>query len=157
MASIEAELPPRCVKCNHPVEKMDRSRRYTWHHPGWYLLILAYLIIYAIVAFFVQKKARLTFGLCAEHRKQRKMNTAMAFALFFTGMIMVFFGISTNRSFLAIIGGLVALASMMVAANKTRILKAIHITATEARYKGCGEAFLASLPARNASTDFTSF
>ena len=48
-------LPPRCVKCGAPAEGPLMKRTYYWHDPILYILILAGILIYAIVALIVRK------------------------------------------------------------------------------------------------------
>src|SRR5436309_2493776 len=59
-----ARLPDRCVKCNAPANGQRLTRKLYWHSPYLYLLILLNLLIYALVAIFVRKKARVEIGLC---------------------------------------------------------------------------------------------
>src|SRR5579872_5285818 len=71
--SREASLPPRCVRCNEPADEPTKSRKVYWHSPWLYLLILFNLIIYAIVAAIVRKKAVVAPGLCSAHKKRRRI------------------------------------------------------------------------------------
>ena len=41
-----------------------KKRKVYWHHPAWYLLLLAYGVGYALVLFF-RRKAEVSPGLCA--------------------------------------------------------------------------------------------
>ena len=84
-----AVLPDRCVKCNAPAGGDRIRRRFAWHHPALYLLILVGLLIYAIVALIVQKKAVLELGICAEHRKHRRMMTTAAWVLLVAAFIAI--------------------------------------------------------------------
>lgn len=57
-----ATLPALCVKSGEPA--MGRlPRKLQWHHPAIYALLLCNLIIYAIVAMILQKKATIDIGL----------------------------------------------------------------------------------------------
>ena len=67
-----ADLPPRCVKCNAPAEEPVKQRTLYWHTPWLYLLILVSLLIYLIVALIARKGVTLHPGLCTEHRTARR-------------------------------------------------------------------------------------
>ncbi len=76
----QALLPGRCVKCNtHTDERL--KRKLTWHHPALYLLILASILIYAIVALVVRKTATVDVGFCPEHLAARKRHLAITWGL----------------------------------------------------------------------------
>src|SRR5689334_10194557 len=62
-----ATLPDRCIKCNRPANGRVLTKRFAWHHPAWYLLIFAGLLIYAIAALIVRKQVVLHLPLCDEH------------------------------------------------------------------------------------------
>ena len=76
----EALLPNRCVKCNAPAEE-KLKRNLTWHHPALYLLAIASLLIYAVVAMVVRKTATVNVGLCEDHSSTRRRNMAITWAL----------------------------------------------------------------------------
>ena len=67
----EAVLPDRCVKCNLPAGGIRLKRKLSWHHPAYYLLILASIWIYIIVALIVRHTAKIEIGLCEIHRRKR--------------------------------------------------------------------------------------
>ena len=50
-------LPDRCIKCNEPAEHPLQSRRFYWHHPALYLLVLVDLLIYLVVAVIVVRRS----------------------------------------------------------------------------------------------------
>jgi hypothetical protein len=66
-----ATLPDRCVHCNSPAEGRRLLRRLYWHSPWIYLLILASVWIYIIVALIVRQKAVVSIGLCNQHYRRR--------------------------------------------------------------------------------------
>src|SRR5262245_43504290 len=65
-------LPPFCVKCGAPATGKPLRKTFRWHESWLYVLILAGLLIYAIVATVVQKKMLLEVPFCDEHRSWRK-------------------------------------------------------------------------------------
>src|SRR5687768_13095490 len=67
-----AVLPPQCVKCGAAADGHYGPRTFWWHHPALLLLILANILIFAIVALIVRKKAVVQVGLCAAHLARRR-------------------------------------------------------------------------------------
>jgi len=53
----------RCARCSQPAERI-MAKRFAWHSPALYLIILLNLLIYLVVALLVQKKGKLSFALC---------------------------------------------------------------------------------------------
>ena len=70
--SKQAELPDVCIKCGAPAEGYRLKRNLRWHPPAYYLVILINLILYAIVALIVAKKATIYVGVCQQHRSRTK-------------------------------------------------------------------------------------
>ncbi len=85
----DAALPPRCVKCNGPAEEPTKVRKIYWHHPLLYLLILINLIVYAVVAAIVRKRALVAPGLCAEHKKRRQIGLLIGWGGVVAGMMLM--------------------------------------------------------------------
>ena len=85
-------LPARCVRCNQPAEGPPIKRLYTWHNPMIYLLILAGILVYAIVALCVQEKAQIFVGICAKHRSQRNTRIAIAWIASLGGLVRTIVG-----------------------------------------------------------------
>lgn len=104
----DATLPDRCVKCgaDAPAEKLPR--KLFWHHPALYLLILPGLLIYAIIATIVGKRARIQIGLCLHHRQRRRRNLVIAWLLFFASVAAFVAGGVFENGWFAF-GGFVAL------------------------------------------------
>jgi hypothetical protein len=138
-------LPARCVKCNQPAI-MDKPRTFTWHSPGWYLLILLAVLIYVIVGMIVRKKVRLAIGLCEAHRARRRTLNLTGAGLFVAGLGALFAGIHFDVEALGWIGALALLASVIVALFAASGLSVARIDDGQARFRGCGKAFLDSLP-----------
>jgi hypothetical protein len=65
------------VKCSD-VATNKIKRTFYWHPPAWYLLIFLNILIYAIVALAVRKKAVLEVWLCERHRCRRTIGLTMA-------------------------------------------------------------------------------
>ncbi|SHH14560.1 hypothetical protein [Massilia sp. CF038] len=143
------DLPARCVKCNASAE-MEKPRKFAWHHPGWYLFILANLILYAVIAMLVQKKAKVAFALCEEHRAKRRNFQIVAWVIFVLGMLLVGTAIgmtdNDNAGLFGASGGGLLLLAIIVGVIGSRVLHATQITKVETRLKGCCSAFLDELP-----------
>ncbi len=68
-----APLPPRCVKTNQPATGQLKRKLY-WHHPAVYAALLANIILYAILAAVLSKRATITIGLSeAGFAKRRRV------------------------------------------------------------------------------------
>lgn len=91
-----ATLPDRCVKCNAPAHGQRLARKLYWHNPYLYLLILASILIYAIVAIIVRKKARVEIGICDSHRSQRRLAIGLGWLLGLGGLVLFIVGVSND-------------------------------------------------------------
>jgi hypothetical protein len=144
---IGAEMPHRCVKCNGPADQPTKARKVYWHHPGLYLLLLFNVIIYAIVAAILRKKAFVSAGLCREHKKRRRLALIFAWSGSLSGIVLMFFGMGSRwGAWGALLGVLLILGSVIGGLIFGRIVHAKRIDASYVRLKGCGIAFLDSLP-----------
>lgn len=142
-----ASLPERCVKCNAPAI-MDKPRSFTWHSSGWYLLILLALLVYVIVGMMVRKKVTLAIGLCEAHRKRRRIGQYSALGVMLFGVAAIFAGAQFDEPPYVALGILALLIAAVVAMSAGRFLSPARIDDVEARFRGCGKAFLDSLPQR---------
>ena len=78
----DAELPPRCVKCNAlTTDQMPRT--FYWHFRLCYLLILVHVLVYLIVALIVRKRPDIRIAVCPRHRSRQRWAIATAW---FTGL-----------------------------------------------------------------------
>lgn len=139
-----AELPPRCVKCNEPAELPLKERKLYWHHPAYYLIALVALLIYAIVALIVRKQTTVAPGLCANHRKRRTLWITAAILGPLLGFPMM--TLSEGNCGFILLGALFLFGGIVGGLMGARIVYADRIDDHEVRLKGCGEAFLESLP-----------
>ena len=147
IALIGAEMPRRCVKCNGPADQPTKVRKVYWHHPGLYLLLLFNVIIYAVVAAVVRKKATVNAGLCIEHKKRRRLALTFGWAGALGGIVLLFSGVGSSPGvWESLAGVLLILGSSMAGRIFARIVYARKIDKTHIYLKGCGTAFLDSLP-----------
>ncbi|MGH8294687.1 MAG: hypothetical protein ACRETZ_04185 [Steroidobacteraceae bacterium] len=144
--SREASLPSRCVRCNEPSAEPTKSRKVYWHSPWLYLLILLNILIYALVAIIVRKKAVVAPGLCSPHKKRRRIGIAIAWALLLAGCALLIMGSANGGPAGMSAGILLILVALLVGVSVVRILRPNRIDAQYIRLKGCGSAFLDSMP-----------
>lgn len=138
-------FPPRCVKCNGPALVPLKDRKVHWHHPALYLLVPVGLLIYAIVALIVRKEASVNPGLCAEHRTRRRLWIAAGWLGPILGGYVMAAGWSGAPG--AWIGALLGLAAVVLGIMRSQIVVPARIDDGYVRLNGCGEPFLADLPA----------
>jgi hypothetical protein len=89
----DATLPDRCVKCNGPANGKRLTKKYQWHNPIWYSLLLCGALPYLIVALIVRKQVQLSLGLCEQHFAKRRtailigsLVTVLSFVMFIAGV-----------------------------------------------------------------------
>ncbi|HEX5127182.1 MAG TPA: hypothetical protein VFW00_10620 [Rhodocyclaceae bacterium] len=142
-----AQLPHRCVQCNTDVTPPIKARKVYWHHPGWYALILINVLIYLVVAMVVRNKAEIRPALCAMHRRKRTWRLTLSLVLMFSCILGICVALENDNSIaigLMVIGLLVTLVASIRFSN---FIVPKRIDAKYIRLKGCGPAFLQSLPA----------
>lgn len=136
------QFPCRCVKCNEPAEAPIAPRTVYWHPPAWYLLILAGVLIYAVVALVIRKKATVLPGLCARHRRRRWGWIAAGWLGPVAGIAIM----AAGGGAAVAAGVLVALVSVVLAMSQAQVVTARRIDDWYVHLDGCGEPFLAGLP-----------
>lgn len=143
-----AQLPPRCIRCNAEVSEPARERKIYWHSPWLYLLILVNIIVYAVGALIARKTAKVNPALCPTHHRNRLLVLWLGFSSAMLLLFLTFIAFANDYPLagcLSVLGFLIALITVSI---KGRIFLPVKITKEEARIKGCGEAFLNSLPER---------
>jgi hypothetical protein len=143
----DTPIPHRCVKCNEPADEPTKARKVYWHTPWLYLLLLFNVLIFAIIAMVVRKKAIVSLGLCADHKRRRRNVIATAWIGLLAGIILIYVGASSSAGVWgAGVGSLVALGSIVFGMVAGRIVIPIRIDKEYVRLKGCGRAYLETLP-----------
>jgi hypothetical protein len=142
----QADLPDRCFKCNAPAGGYKKKIVLRWHKPGWYLLILVNILVYAIVASFVSNKADLRVGLCPGHRTRHRNMVLGAWAAVLGPMVLTGVGIGMDSMGTAMAGLVLFLAGIIFAIVGTRIATPARVDEHFAHLKGAGPAFVTSLP-----------
>lgn len=142
----QCKLPARCIKCGASAPLAAKPRKFYWHSPALYLLILLSILIYAIAALIVRKKVEVTLGLCAEHSQRRKLGVAACVAGVVGGLVLLFAGLSRDSSPMTLAGPLLVLAGIICGLVFGRLMTPARIDHDFARFNGCGPVFLALLP-----------
>jgi hypothetical protein len=142
----QTPLPDRCVKCNAPANGNRLRRRLYWHSPAFYALILINLLVYALVALIVRKRAVLEIGLCEHHRRRRRLVIVSSWAVVLAGFAMVGAGISANEGMLIVLGILLALIAAIVGGVLGPQVAAAKIDKEFVYLRGCSQEYLALLP-----------
>ena len=145
--TVGAQLPARCSRCNEVASEPPIRRKLYWH-PSWvYIFVLVNIIIYAIVAFAIRKKAAIEVPLCDEHRKRRWMFIAASWLMVLLSIAMLFVAINGRdgtAAGLASIG--LFFAGVILGVWKGTLVRAKKIDDRYVWVSGCGPAFLSSLP-----------
>jgi hypothetical protein len=142
----QCKLPARCIKCGASAPLAAKPRKFYWHSPALYLLILLSILIYAIAAVIVRKKVEVTLGLCAEHARRRKLGIAACLAGIAGGFLLLFAGLAQDSSPMMLAGPLLVLAGIVCGLVFGRMMTPARIDHDFARFNGCSPAFLALLP-----------
>jgi hypothetical protein len=143
-----AMLPPLCVKCGAPANGKPVMKTFYWHHPALYLIILAGVLIYVIVAMIVRKSMKVSVPVCAHHAQRRSTAVMLAWVLPLIGLVDVFVLPSFNVD-----GGLVALITMVLIFTGIIIWAVVGLPIRPKRidqysgeFSGFCEAFLQQFP-----------
>jgi hypothetical protein len=150
----DVQLPDTCIRCNEPGVKRLRRHVY-WHEPWVYILILPGLLIYAIVALALRKKATYTCTLCEKHAKRRTTHILIGWVIALSGVGFIVLGVmGANDAFgrdlrdvggMGIILGIVTLLAAAIYSIITMpLLKPKKIDEQYAYLSGAGPAFLAN-------------
>lgn len=143
-------LPDRCIKCNEPAWGYKLRRVLYWHRPAWYWLILVSILVYAIVAMIVRKKATLEVGLCSSHRRRRYYTLALGCLAVFGGMGGCL-AYAQESDWAVYLGFVLPTVGIVIAAIGNQVVSAAEIDDHYVRLKGVGGDFLAPLPDFRAS------
>ncbi len=144
----DAVLPNRCVKSNEPCEgRLKRVLR--WHQPAIYLVILANILIYVIVATIVSHRATIHIGLSEEWRGKRRRNIAIGWLTALAGIGLLFsmgFADETVLPFLLVSGIVALVGGVLFGMYGSQMVTAKRIDRTHIWLRGVHPDFLASLP-----------
>lgn|GEM_PF-509763 len=142
----QATLPPWCVKCGCHVEAADFKRKFHWHPPAYYLLLLVNLLVFAIVAMIVRKHATLYLGVCPAHRAQRRRAIMLSWGLIVVGIVLIVVGVANDTPGLAGLGALNTLGAIIYGAVSAQPVTVKKIDERFAWLNGVDAGYLAQLP-----------
>jgi hypothetical protein len=150
--------PDRCVKCNAPANGYRYSKTFYWHESAYYLLILAGIIVYAIVAMIIRKSGRVSVGLCPAHRAVRTRHSLIVTAIVLLGIGVIIGGpvMASNTNVRSdsemygvggVLGGIfLLLAGAIYASVALPVLQVRKIDERFVYLKRAGAPFLEGLP-----------
>ncbi len=134
-------LPALCVKCGAPPTTWLR-RKYYWHTPWIYLVLLLNVIAFAIVAMIVRKWLHVNVPLCAAHAARRRKQLALAWGIAVGGVVVPFglmsIGLPAWLGFLAV----VFVPAGVVVGVRSNPLVPRRIDEAGGKFKGASAAFL---------------
>jgi hypothetical protein len=116
-----ARLPGACVKCGKPAAIRLR-RKLSWHNPMLLFLIPLGVLIYAIVAAIVSKRAEVEIPICDTHRRRRALFTGLGVGLLFLGLLVFAGALIANAGTLAASIGLLMFVAGLILAVAGQIL-----------------------------------
>lgn len=91
-------LPDVCIKCNAPAS-LKLTKKFYWHEPWLYVLLLTGVLPFAIVAMVLRKDATLNLGLCPVHARRRTQRIVISWSIMGLGVVMLVGGIAlANRA-----------------------------------------------------------
>jgi hypothetical protein len=143
--SRDAELPPRCVKCNVPTH-LRLKRKLSWHHPALYLIILVALLIYFIVAMVLRKSATVEIGLCDEHQAKRRRDVWITVALAMVGLLGFVFAIGFEDGMYLLMAFGALIAAMIYGIAVARVVAPAKIDDRFVWLTGVNKQYLDELP-----------
>jgi hypothetical protein len=144
----DGRFPDRCIKCNAPSVAPKRRCRLTWHSPWLYVLLFLAILLYAIVAAIVQKRAVVYVGLCERHQKRVLWGRLIGWGGLALEVLLVGASISTNNPVYSVVALFLLLPWLIASIVVNRLVLAQRIDERTIHLKGCGPEFLRSLPER---------
>ena len=142
----DAELPPQCVKCNAPGHGKKLKRRLFWHTPWIYVLIPAGLLLYAIVATIIGKRAQIQISLCQEHRRIRTRDLLVTWLLILACLGSFSYAIVASSGWYALGGFALLFIAAIYGHVRTAMVTPKRIDDKFVWLKGVSPEYLAPLP-----------
>jgi hypothetical protein len=142
----DAAFPGRCIKCNEPAREAPARFKLTWHHAGWYVLVLINVLLYAIVSLIVRKRATLEVGLCEAHLRKRMLSRWIGWGGFAVLVRCFVVGTAFQAGWLIAVAGLAIIPWALAGVLLSPQIRAARIDKELLRVRGCGRDFLDTLP-----------
>ncbi len=150
VVEVGATPPNRCVYCNAP-GAWQKRRKFYWHNPWIYLLLLCNLLVLVIVSLVVRKTLAFDVVLCAEHAAKRRRHLAIAWGMFAVA-IGCGVGAVMNSTNDALFGTgwaaaiLLTLAAAIFGNRAASVLSPKRIGNRAGRFGRAGKEYVAGLP-----------
>lgn len=143
-----AILPPPCIKCGAPADGKPVVKTIYWHNPAFYLLILAGVLVYAIVALVVRKSVRISVPLCARHAQRRSTAVMMAWILPLIGIADIFIlnRFDVDGGIIALVATAFILAGIIIWAVVGTPIRPRFIDQSRSEFTGFCQAYLQTIP-----------
>ncbi len=146
----DAQLPDRCVKSNEPATRRLK-RSLAWHHPAVYFGLLVNILLYAILAMCMQKRATIHIALTDDwfSRRRRAMLIGWGSVLFSIGLFVlcaIKVGDDSAFGWGLLLGGVMFFVGAIYGLFASRMVAASKIDDTHIWLKGVNRQVLADLP-----------
>jgi hypothetical protein len=145
-----APLPDICVKSNLPATRRLKRVMY-WHHPAIFLTLLISILIYAILALCLRKKAVIHIPLTDDWFARRRMRILVAWSIVAVGVLTFVAGIALIDQYdlaplFLLLGVVLVIAGALVGALGARLVYPSRITDEYVWIKGINREYLDRLP-----------
>jgi hypothetical protein len=130
--SEEGDLPDVCMKCGAPAA-VYKNKTFSWL-PGWvYVLLLAGVLVFVIVALILTKRRRVCVPLCEKHKNHWLMRQVVLLVSFLALVVlgfvaMLFFADSRPGSAEATIGGALCVGTVVGLVGWVILVAVFHVT-----------------------------
>ncbi|MBX7220790.1 MAG: hypothetical protein K1Y36_12645 [Blastocatellia bacterium] len=141
----QAVLPDVCVVCNCPAEGVRLRKKLRWHSPWLLLLLLVNVIVFAVVASILQKRATVDLGVCEKHLMRHKNFYWMSWLLCVTGIIGLLVSISQSSGWIAL-GGVGLIVAGAVCGTMSKLIGVSRIDETHIWLKKVHPDLMAQFP-----------
>lgn len=141
-----AQLPDRCVKCNAYTNGQRLRRKLSWHPPALYIALPFSILIYAIVAAIISKKATVHIGLCQQHMERRRTTIFSSIVLILLGLVSLVFAFVNESAPFGLVGGSLVLAGIACACVAQAIVRPKKIDDRFVWLSGINRDYLSQLP-----------
>lgn len=144
----DAKWPDRCVVCNTPTHGVRIRRRFSWHHPAFYLFIFLNIIVYLVAGLIARKTCTVMLGMCHTHRRRRIVGLCVGWAGFIISFVSVPIGLSVPSDWgyaLGVGGGIGLFTFPLIGLLLSSFVLVKRIDANSMRIK-VGRRFLESIP-----------
>ncbi len=148
------DLPPEICLMSNTKASGTLRRKLSWHHPAVFLALLVNILIYAILAIVLSKKATIHIGLSDEWIAKRRWRIAVSWmgilsslGAMIAGMVMVSQpGTAGEWGYLILFGLFAFLFAAIYGLVGARLVSPRKITDSHVFLKGAHSQFLARLP-----------